>query len=287
MGIITLTTDLGLSDYYVAALKGAIYRLCPSVTIVDITHNNRPFDILEASYHICSVIADFPDETVHVIGVNSEPTINLMDASRNLLPSIMRFKNQFFIATNNGVFSTILKGEQPQGFWTIEDTLSNPNNLLNPTKSMLIPAACKLILGEKIESFTSTSSRISSILTLQPSISETHIIGQVIHIDHYGNVITNITKDHFKQFNSEYAFEIQLGTKGDVKLTEIHHSYTDLSNGEPGAFFNTANHLEIFIKNAANNHGNGTNKLLGLNINSQVYILFTYQGSHKNLQQLF
>ena len=76
MQIITLTTDMGVRDHYVAALKGAILRHTPNARIIDISHTVRPFDVAEASFYVSSCFDDFPEGTVHVIGVDSEPMIN-------------------------------------------------------------------------------------------------------------------------------------------------------------------------------------------------------------------
>ena len=101
MAIITLTTDMGLNDHYVASLKGSILKSIKDINIIDISHSVKPFDITEAAYLLASCFKDFPDNTVHVIGVDSEPIVNF-SGSEGSFPSILIYKKQYFISNDNG-----------------------------------------------------------------------------------------------------------------------------------------------------------------------------------------
>ena len=101
MKVITLTTDMGLNDHYVASLKGSLLKSASDVQVVDIVHTVRPFDISEAAFHVRSCFTDFPEGTVHVIGVDSEPIVNF-GGSDGSFPSIMKYQNQYFISCDNG-----------------------------------------------------------------------------------------------------------------------------------------------------------------------------------------
>ena len=101
MQIITLTTDMGLQDYYVASLKGTILTLNPEAIIVDISHSVKPFNISEAAYYISSCYRNFPKGTVHVIGVDDEPIVNFSGTDGSF-PSILKFEGHYFISNDNG-----------------------------------------------------------------------------------------------------------------------------------------------------------------------------------------
>ena len=88
MRIITLTTDLGLADHYVASIKGQLYSHLSNVQIVDISHDVQPFNIGEAAYYINNVIEDFPEGTIHFIGVDSLPMIAIGNPDNNMYPII-------------------------------------------------------------------------------------------------------------------------------------------------------------------------------------------------------
>ncbi len=286
MGIITLTSDLGLKDHYVATLKGAIYSSCPDVSIVDISHHVKSFSIIEAAYYLNGSYKDFPDGTVHVIGVQSEPVLE-KDNVTSYLPSILKFDNQYFVANNNGIFGLLLKGRQPQGFWNIEDILSDVKNMKDATKFMLIPAACNIIKNSDFDSFTTPATRIMNALSARSTIAENSILGQVIHVDNYGNLITNIEKGDFYRFGESTPFIIKLKHTNSYQINVISESYGDVNPGDLVAFFNLDNLLEVGINQGASGNGNGANKLLGIHLEDEVYIDFSPRGSKTTLDSLF
>ena len=100
MAIITLTTDLGLKDSYVGSIKGAILKELPSVSIVDISHQISKFDITEAAFVLRTAFHDFPEGTVHIIGVNTEATLTTPHV-------VVQYRNQYFVGSDNGIFSLI------------------------------------------------------------------------------------------------------------------------------------------------------------------------------------
>ena len=114
MQIITLTTDAGLKDYYVASLKATLYSQLPAVVLIDISHEIRPFDSSEAAFQLRSCYKDFLKGTIHIIGVDSEP--NLLNTNKEFsandfipsYPSILFYEEQYFIATDNGFFGAFL-----------------------------------------------------------------------------------------------------------------------------------------------------------------------------------
>ena len=285
MGIITLTTDLGLNDHYVASLKGTILSSVDSPIIVDITHNVLPFDVSQAAFQLRSCYKDFPDGTIHVIGVDSEPVINFGDGDGSL-PSILFFENQYFISNDNGFFGVFLKENKPTTFWRIDDVVSNPSFFKSCTKNMLIATAVKLLKGAKVEEIASPHNSYRNALSVV-AISEPNLIrGHVIYIDSFGNAITNITKDLFERNGINIPFTIRFKRK-DFYIDTISPSYNVVPAGEKVAIFNENNLLEIAINRGASRTTGGASELFGLRKEDIIMVEFTPKGSKNTINELF
>lgn len=285
MQIITLTTDMGVQDHYVAALKGAILSRVPEARIVDISHHVKPFDVVQAAYHLASCYQSFPEGTVHVVGVDSEPMVNF-SGTEGAFPSIMKLKGQYFISNDNGFFGSLIAEEQHEGFFRLDDVLSNMNLFKFPTKNMLIPAACRILNGEDISAFASEFPSFKRAFSQAPVIETNLIKGNIIHIDSYGNLISNIHHSLFDRFGKETPFTIKYRNK-DYFIDEISPTYNSVPSGEKVAVFNSNGLLEIAINRGANAGNGGAEKLFGMRIGDVVRIEFTPRGSHDNFDTLF
>ena len=286
MPIITLTTDMGLKDHYVAAIKGAILSHIDQIQIIDITHEVQSFSILQATFVLQNCFKEFPKGTIHIMGVNSEPMINLMDDSLSSYPAIMKYKDHFFISNDNGFFSLLIGEDTHQGFWRIDDVLSSKNVFKFPAKNILVPAACKISSGVAIDSFCSEFEDFQKAYTFQPIFEENVIKGNVIHIDHFGNLITNITRTHFNKFDKEIPFTIFFRRK-EYFIDTISVSYSDVPKGEKVAIFNSNDYLEIALNQGATDRRNSATALFGMSINDIVRVEFTPRGSKDTLESLF
>ena len=271
MPIITLTTDMGLKDHYVAAIKGAILTHIDQIQIIDITHEVQSFSILQATFVLQNCFKDFPKGTIHIMGVNSEP---------------MKYDDPFFISNDNGFFSLLIGEKQHQGFWRIDDVLSSKNVFKFPTKNILVPAACKIAEGIEINAFCSEFEDFQKAYTFQPVFEENVIKGNVIHIDHFGNLIINITRDHFNKFDKEIPFTIFFRRK-EYFIDTISVSYSDVPKGEKVAIFNSNDYLEIALNQGATDRRNSATALFGMSINDIVRVEFTPRGSKDTLESLF
>ncbi len=285
MRIITLTTDLGLNDHYVASLKGSILSSVDSPYIIDISHEVDPFDVAKAAFLLKSCYKDFPENTIHVIGVDSEPQINKGDGEISL-PSIMEFNKQIFISNDNGFFGTFLQTEKPSSFWRIDDVLSNPKYFKSSTKNMLVRTAVKLLNGSKIEELASPHDSYRKALSMV-AISEPNLIrGHVIYFDSFGNAITNVNKELFERNGIDTPFTIHFKRK-DYFIDTISQSYADVSPGEKVAIFNENGLLEIAINRGATKKNGGAKQLFGLELNEIIIIEFTPKGSKNTINDLF
>lgn len=282
MAIITLTTDMGHKDYYVAALKGALWTLDPSLTLVDISHHISPFSIAEASFQLRAASLNFPEGTVHLIGIDDEPVIN---GTQSQLPCILKYRGQYFVGSDNGVFALILADDQPEGFWQIDNVLSNPKFLTAPTKTIFAPIAVKLAKAEDISGFASEADSWNRVVGTRPILNEHLIKTHVVHIDYYGNVILSLTKTEFDKYK-DIPFTIYLRNK-EYYIDKISMAYNDVTHGERLALFNDAGHMEIAINKGVTGAGGGASSLFGLQVGDVVRIEFTPRGSAENFDTLF
>ncbi|MEX1193252.1 MAG: SAM-dependent chlorinase/fluorinase [Brumimicrobium sp.] len=286
MNIITLTTDMGLKDHYVATLKGKIYSLLPGALVVDVSHNVKPFNISQASYFLKNIIKDFPAGSIHVIGVDAEPLVNFSQPEESSLPMILLYKKQYFVGTDNGIFSLLLENNKFEALWSLDDVLSQPELMNFPTKNILIPAACKLASGESPDKFASPAKKVKRAIPLSPVIDGNILKGAVIHIDHFGNLITNIKKEDFYRIGRKAPFVIYFRQK-EYYIDEISLGYNEVPSGEKVAIFNDSNLLEIAINKGTPENGGGANALFGLRLGDIIRIEFTPRGSRETLESLF
>jgi S-adenosylmethionine hydrolase len=275
MSIVTLTTDFGIKDHFIANIKGAILSELPEANIVDISHQISPFNILEAAYIIQNSYSSFPLGTIHIIGVDSE----LNPENKHL---VVKFEGQYFICADNGIMSMACLNIEPEKIVeiNIHDKLITNFSVLD----VFVKVACHISRGGKLEVIGKSISKIKSVKNITPFIndSKNQIIGNVIYIDNYGNVITNITKSFFREISKSREFEISVR---NYKFKKIHSKYSDIVNfsideskrnndGQALAIFNSSLNLEIAIyKSNPVNFGTAAS-LMGLNVLDTVTINF-------------
>jgi S-adenosylmethionine hydrolase len=258
MALITLTTDLGLKDHYVGLVKGKILKDCPEVTLVDITHLIPPYDILQAAFTLKNSYAEFPEGSIHIIGVN--PEVN--EHTPHLL---IKYQNHYFIGADNGVFSLIFTEPPEQVF---EINISNSTDMFSfPTKDIFATAACHLAKGGTPEMIGKPVNEIQEKMLFRAVSMDNVIKGMVQHIDHYGNIITNIEDVFFKSFGQGREFNIEF-QRGGYDIDTLSRAYSDVPEGEKLAMFSSSGLLEIAI-----NKGNAS-KLLGMRVQDTIRVEF-------------
>jgi S-adenosylmethionine hydrolase len=284
--IITLTSDLGNRDFYLGAVKGKIYKTNLNAHIVDLCIDCMPFDILEAAFNVRNAMKDFPDETIHLITVDDEFLIDFSFPEKNKIPCVMRYKNQYFVANDNGIFSLILGTDIPQSFWKIKGDLSQPEVVKFTSKEIMAPFVAELSKGVKLETLADLKTNFHRNNEIVASYEENEIVGHVVYIDGFGNLITNITQELFVSIGKNEPFTIFLRKK-EYHIDTISTSYMDVPTGHSLAFFNGNNLLEIAIRNGATKTTGGASKLFGIKINNTIRIEFLPQGSKQNLNEIF
>ncbi len=283
MQIITLTTDNGHHDFYVGAIKGRLFKAFPSAHVIDISHGITPFNVSEAAFQLRCCFEEFAPGTIHIIGVDSEP---LFEAPNERYPGILKYKNQYFISNDNGFFGSFLEEDNPDEFYLYTAIKDQPEAWRFTTKNCFIDLALKISNGTPISSFATVFSNYRRAFDQKPAIDQLLIRGIIVHIDSFGNLITNITQTDFERFGKDIPFIIKYQKK-EYFIDEISATYNAVSQGERVAIFNSSGRLEIAINRGANDGFGGASKLFGMRIGDPVHIEFTPQGSKENIQSLF
>ncbi|PWA05988.1 SAM hydrolase/SAM-dependent halogenase family protein [Flavobacterium laiguense] len=274
MSIITLTTDYGLKDHFVGALKGKILSEYSEASIVDISHDIDPFNTAEASYIISSSYASFPKGTVHIIGVD-------LESNKENQHIAMQWNDHFFIAADNGILSMLTQKIIPQKIVaiTIHDRLHSDASDLD----VFVKVACHIAKGGVLNVIGKEITTLKQVTDLQVSLSDdgNQLKGNVIYIDHFGNVVTNISKKQFLETVKGRSFEIVFKNK-IIKTILPYYSAIASSDkypikyyeGEKLAIFNEAGFLEIAIFRSNPLTVGSASTLLGLNYRDVVSIRF-------------
>jgi S-adenosylmethionine hydrolase len=261
--IITLTTDFGLNDHFVGAMKGVILETAPGAQIVDISHAVQPFDILDGALTISQAYSYFPAGTVHMVVV--DPGVGT--ARR---PIVLASERHFFVAPDNGVLSLIYDREERLSVRhiTAEHYFLQPRSNTFHGRDIFAPVAAYLAkgidpekLGEEVQDY------VRFAVPRPKPVDERTLRGVVLKVDRFGNLITNITRlDVPKLFEATPpAFRIAVGAKGPV--TRIRLNYAEGGPGEAFGILGSMGFLEI-----ATNRGSAY-ELLGAGKGSEVNVV--------------
>ncbi|MDO9512550.1 MAG: SAM-dependent chlorinase/fluorinase [Bacteroidales bacterium] len=258
MAIITLTSDWGLKDHYLASVKAAILLQIPSATIVDISHQVPPFDLNQASFIVRNCWKGFPKGSIHILGMQTE-------ASLSFAHTAVEIDGQFFIGADNGIFSLIFDSS-PEKIVEI-DILQDSAYFTFSTRDVFVKAAAHIAAGNPIESLGDPKTEFLPCESFKPVVTADSITGKVIYIDVYENVFTNINQDLFVKTARGRQFSIEFGIS-KYRIRKLSESYGDVPTGEIVSLFSTTALLEIAI-----NQGNAAG-LLGIEMDDAIRIRF-------------
>lgn len=239
--IITLITDFGLEDEYVGALKGVLLSLQPDCQIVDITHAIPPQDILRASHIVSRVCNFFSESTVHLAIV--DPGVG---TTRPLLA--IKTARHFFVGPDNGIFSTLLLPESTLQIHHIVNT----NLFLSPVSStfqgrdIMAPVAARLAGGLDIKEVgPAVSIEACCILPFsKATILDQKLYGEVVSMDHFGNLRTNISKEDILSFAGVRGITLGIGT---ARIPGVCSTYSDAMPGDRIGVIDSYGFLEISV----------------------------------------
>lgn len=255
--IITLTTDFGTKDGYVGAVKGVIKRVNPEAEVLDITHQIEPFDVLGAAFALNNSFRYFPKKTIHMVVV--DPGVG---SQRQ--PLLIRSEDFLFVGPDNGVFSFIYQNERI----TEIILLSNKKYFLAELSStfhardIFAPVAAYLSLGVDEKEFGNSAKECLKLKIPEPKSSKKGVFGEIIHIDGFGNLVTNIGAELLQ---NKKVVRIVVGKR---QIKRIARSYFDIPKKEVGVLVGSSGFLEIAI-----NQGSADKALKG-KIGTSVRITF-------------
>lgn len=239
MGILTLTTDFGRRDAYVGAMKGVVLGLAPQTSLVDITHEITPQDVLEAAYVLGGAYPHFPAGAVHLVVV--DPGVGTDRRS-----IVLQTEDHWFIAPDNGVLSAALEGEVIRRIVSIENA-DYFNEKVSSTfhgRDIFAPVAAAILNGSAAEVFGPV---VDDPVTLENWLVDSgdgYVEGSVVHVDHFGSCITQIRRADLEQAGIDKVCRIAVR---DVELVGIHNTYSEVSSGSTLALWGSRDTLEIAI----------------------------------------
>ena len=259
--IITLITDFGEEVGYAGIMKGVILSINPGCQIIDITHHISPQDREEAAFVLKSAHRFFPQETIHLVvvdpGVGSERKPIIVETARN-----------WFIGPDNGVFSLIFSEDQQKRVWEI----TNDRYFLSPVsptfhgRDIFAPVAAHLSSGVSIHELGKELKDFVHLEGLEPEVHQDMLKGRIVFIDHFGNLVSNISHTLFTKAVGKNSFQI---TVGNQVLGGIYPTYADAEDGEVFALFGSSQQLEISVRNG--NCQKLLNVTKGLQVSVQVF----------------
>ncbi len=245
--IITLLTDFGLCDNFVGVMKGVILGINPKINIIDITHTVTPQDVFQGAFLLESSYRYFPAGTIHLVVV--DPGVG---SERKAI--IAKTRRYYFVGPDNGVLSLALKAE---GEAVDVVSITNRKFFLEPVsqtfhgRDIFAPVAAYLSRGRGITEFGPLQKGYKSLKLPQPEIISSPagkgkkiLQGRIIYIDRFGNLITNIQEEFFREFVGARKFRIYLKNK---IIDRISKSYMDPEKNKPLAIFGSFANLEISV----------------------------------------
>ncbi|MDO9119123.1 MAG: SAM-dependent chlorinase/fluorinase [Nitrospira sp.] len=237
--LITLLTDFGSKDYFVASMKGVILTIHPAARIEDVSHHITPHRIDEAAYCLQACYRTFPEGTVHVVVV--DPGVG---STRR--PILVKTGRYYFVAPDNGVLTPVLNLEENVEIREIEHRqyqLQSPGATFHG-RDVFAPAAAWLAKGTALSSFGRLVTDPVRLNWPQPKVTARTIIGEIVYIDHFGNLISNISHTQIEAGKLGRA-EIRVG---EHRIGNLVGSYSEGKADALHALINSNGMLELFLK---------------------------------------
>lgn len=275
MAIITLTTDFGEKDHFAGAIKGAIYSELSDVRIVDISHYVSPFSTSEAAYIIQNAYTSFPKGSIHIIGIDAE----INPENKHIAVSL---DGHYFLCANNGIMSMICAEINPEKI--VEINIHDKVQSSFPVLDVFVQVACHIARGGTLDVIGKTITEIKPIQNIKPYVNEeqNQIIGRIIYIDNYGNVVTNIKRRFFDNIQKGRQYKISVRNH---TFATIYKKYSDIvdfdkpkedrqAEGKGLVVFNSSDYLEIAIYKSNTTSIGGASTLMGLDLMDTITVNF-------------
>ncbi len=248
--IVALLSDFGSKDPYVAEMKAVILNKCPDAQIIDISHEINKFDIRMGAFVLASAAPYFPQGTVHVAVV--DPGVGT-----NRRPIVVETHHSHFVGPDNGVLMLAAQRENLNHVYMVE----NPRTMLPKVsktfhgRDIFAPAAAHLAKGYPASKFGKEIKDFVVPDFAKPVLVENVVLGQVLHIDGFGNIITNVAPSLVKKVTDDESEFLRMEIGKVSAILRLCSAYGDVSQGEPLAIIGSHNFLEISV-----NQGNAAER---------------------------
>jgi S-adenosylmethionine hydrolase len=234
MTIITLLTDFGTTDSYVAEVKGVLLSLAPTATVVDVSHGVPPGDVRSAAYILGRTWSRFPPGTVHLVVV--DPGVGTTRAAL-----AFSAHSHWFVGPDNGVFSPVLRDAE------VEAVLLPTPEQASPTfhgRDLFAPAAAALASGASLHTLGEPFAGIPERLAYtSPHYEGKTVVGEIVYIDRFGSLITNLTSE---QVPTHATLEVE-----DLDLGSLKRTFNDVTTGGLLAYVGSGGTIEIAVRNGS------------------------------------
>ncbi len=235
--VIALLSDFGTRDHYVGTMKGVILGICPDVTLVDITHDVAPHDVLEGALELAASYRFFPAGTIFLAVV--DPGVG--SSRRGIAAEIGDYR---FVCPDNGVLTGVVRETPPKKVIELTE-----RRYARPTVSRTFegrdrfaPAAAWMAKGIQLTALGRNLPDYQRLDIPTPVVENGQVSGAVLRVDRFGNLITNIDRKTFEKFGQGGALQIDVGTATVGRLVA---TYADMQPGEVCALFGSTDHLEL------------------------------------------
>lgn len=234
MAIVTLSTDIGMQDYIVGAVKGQLLSANSHLTIVDISHYLSLSNFPEAAYICSNAFKHFPSQTIHIVILHffEKKTENIL---------IAEYNNQYIICADNGLLTMITDNENVKVY---QLPFKYSDTFLNTSKN-IVEVIAQLTNGKPLSTIAKPYDNYVVKLSLKPVATDDWIKGQIIFIDNFENVVVNITQPVFEEYRRGRKFSIVL--KRNEEIESLSNNYLEVPEGEKMAWFNSAGYLELAV----------------------------------------
>lgn len=267
--MITLTTDFGTRDGYVAAMKGAMLRIHPSARFVDVSHSIHPQDVMEAAFVLRTAAPFFPEGSVHLVVV--DPGVG---TDRRAVA--LRHGGHWYVGPDNGVFPLILNDEPPEAAVSLDapDAWRTPDpSTTFHGRDIFAPVAAHLAAGASLHDVGTPVDDLKPLRWALPITDASSVQGWVVHIDRFGNCITNIRPSTLLDAAPTEAASVDAlpplkGYAGSARLDGLRTTYGDVTEGDPLLLFGSSGLLEIAV------NGGNASELLDVQKGDSVKIVY-------------
>ena len=241
--LISLTTDFGTQDTYVAQMKGVIAGIAPDAKVIDATHHLPPHDLFAGALALDTLVDAFPDGTIHVAVI--DPGVGSDRAA-----VAVKTESFMLIGPDNGLFTLVLERYPP----TAIVRLTNPDYHRIPVsqtfhgRDIFAPAAAHLANGVDLKSLGESATTLVNLNIPTPEVTGNSLTARILYIDRFGNLITNLRREDYETWLSQTNKTNINSRIKKHKLGPLRCTFAEVEQGEPLIYFGSSDRLEVAIR---------------------------------------